>query len=64
MRIRRAIIGPLVLTGTKYASRICGHAPSFGLRRSGWVCFVQVRALWQSEVVALSLMETAAVVTS
>jgi hypothetical protein len=32
--------------------------------RSGWVRFVQVRALRQSEMVALSLAETDAVATS
>jgi hypothetical protein len=39
------------------------HARQFRRRRSGWVRFVQVRALRQSGVVALSLAGTEAVVT-
>ena len=41
-----------------------GNAPKFCRRWSGWVCFVQVRALRQSEMVALGLAESDAVVTS
>jgi hypothetical protein len=40
------------------------HARQFCRRRSGRVCFVQVRALRRSEMVALSPAETDVVVTS
>jgi hypothetical protein len=39
------------------------HARRFCRGRCGWVWFVQVRALRQAEMVALSLAETDAVVT-